>query len=79
MTLKTPWSIIQTIYKYHKNGKIKSKTTYEDGKKNGPFYRWYENGNLAMRSYYCYDKQQGECKIWDPNGNVLFKHNDGLI
>ena len=37
---------------YYKNGQLKQKTTYKDGKEHGPSVQYYENGQLYSEGNY---------------------------
>lgn len=60
----------QVIIEYHKNGNIKSKVNYNDGKKEGLALSYYEDGSLMSKSNFVNDISQGAGKIYFPNGVI---------
>ena len=61
---------------YWKNGKVKSKVHYKNGRMNGLFQSFYENGDLEEEGNYQYDNNQeysrknGSWKRYYPNGGL---------
>ncbi len=53
---------------YHKNGKLKSITTYNDEKKSGPCYWFYENGKLEQFFTYYKGVVEGHAYLFYKSG-----------
>jgi antitoxin component YwqK of YwqJK toxin-antitoxin module len=50
------------------NGQKRIETTYEDGKKNGPYTEWYFNGQKKEEGAYKEGREHGVWNGWHPNG-----------
>jgi len=61
------------------NGQIRSKTRYNNGKKDGKATTWYENGRLRLDASYKEGKRHGQWIRRDPNGQIQFQryYRDG--
>ena len=55
---------------YHKNGQLKEKSTYKDGKLNGPFESYHKNGQLKEKSTYKDGKANGPSEFYYENGQL---------
>lgn len=68
------------IITYYKNGKIKIKVIYKDGKRNGEMIAYYKNGKIEQKGNCKDGKQNGEWIYYYENGKIAQKGNykDGL-
>lgn len=55
---------------YYSNGKIKDKTGFLNGKKQGVYQLWFENGVLKLQSNFHQNSLEGTYKAWWNNGNL---------
>lgn len=70
----------ERIEKYA-SGKIQSKTTFKDGKKEGTQIEYFENGNIKRKANYVNGKRVGLVTEYFENGNIAAEYNyvDDLI
>jgi len=68
------WTINESgdsvYWRYTDNGKLKSFTTYVNGKRNGRAEKYYDNRQLNYRINYKEGYKHGEVIWYHPNGNV---------
>lgn len=57
--------------RFHENGKLKNKTDYEDGKKDGLSEWYWENGNLGQRGNLKNGKKEGLLEMFNQNGKLI--------
>jgi len=55
---------------HHDNGQIKSKWTYKNGIKNGPYIRYFENGSVYGKKNYKNGESHGEYLAYRRNGQL---------
>lgn len=69
-------AFIDTVYTYftHSNT-LRSKVTYEDGYRNGPYILYYENGSLKQAGQYSNDQKKGAFTSWYPDGKKQMQIN----
>jgi len=69
-----------SICKEYKDGKIKSKINYEDGKLDGSASSWYENGQKKIENHFQNGKREGDAYAWYENGQIEIDANykDGV-
>ena len=71
-----PWEF------YHKNGKLKSKGSFDKaGLRNSEWSYYYEDGGIKERSLYVLDKANGKSEVWFENGvrYSLSDYKDDLL
>ena len=75
-----PFTGIATAY--HSNlenpfdlSKFKTRTTFKQGRKNGPIEWFYKNGQLQSRSNYINGKQEGLWESFYANGELKSRSN----
>jgi antitoxin component YwqK of YwqJK toxin-antitoxin module len=62
---------LQLIYNYEDGETyVQSKTSYENGKKHGPFTMWYSNGQVFEEFEFSNGIMRGTLKKWYKNGNL---------
>jgi hypothetical protein len=57
--------------KYHDNGKLKNRTDYKDGKKDGLSEWFWENGTLGQRGNLKGGKKNGLLEVFSQNGKLI--------
>lgn len=57
--------------KYHENGKLKNRTDYKNGKKEGLSEWFWENGTLGQRGNLKGGKKEGLLEVFNQNGVLL--------
>ncbi len=57
--------------KYHENGKLKNRTDYKDGKKEGLSEWFWENGTLGQRGNLKGGKKEGLLEMFNENGVLI--------
>jgi hypothetical protein len=62
-------------FNYYKNGKIKCKENYENGKKHGEFIAYDENGQIEYKENYVNGKKHAEWVLYYKNGQLARKEN----
>ena len=55
---------------FYKNGQLKVKCTYKDGKYDGPYEEYYEDGQLGIKCTYNNGKEDGPCETYYGNGQL---------
>ncbi len=58
---------------YYPDGKIKSKTSYKNEIKNGPFYTYFKSGKVETIGNYIDGKKEGDFTFYYDNGNIYAK------
>ena len=66
--------------RFHDNGRLKNRTHYKDGKKNGLSEWYWENGNLGQRGNLKDGKKNGLLEMFNENGELIrrFNYKDGV-
>ena len=73
------------MFQNYKNGQLRYKQNYEDGKIDGLSESYYENGQLENKENYKDGKEDGLIEVYYENGQLKYKLNykdgkqDGLI
>ena len=60
-------------YRYYKNGQLRYKRTYKDGKEDGLWEIYYENGQLSLKTTYKDGEQDGLWEFYHKNGQLYEK------
>ena len=64
------------IFENYKNGQLKYKVNYKDGKREDGLYEmYYENGQLEKKENFKDGKEDGLSEFYDENGTLKFKIN----
>lgn len=62
-------AFIDTVYTYYtRDNKLRSKVTYANGYRNGPYTLFYERGSLKQTGQYNNDQKMGTFTSWYPDG-----------
>lgn len=67
--------LIDTVFSYHRNGKVKTLTPYKNGNKNGKEVAFYEDSSKKTERNYKNGIQEGEEISYFRNGGELCKGN----
>jgi antitoxin component YwqK of YwqJK toxin-antitoxin module len=70
-----------TLVEYYKNGQLKSKTTFKEGKGDGVWESYYENGQLEEKRNYKDGEKVVLIEIYYKNGQLKEKitYKDGRL
>ena len=63
------------VEEFHKNGRLRDRGNYKDGKRDGPFEGFYEDGQLFVRGNYKDGELDGLVEEFYENGQVFIKRN----
>ena len=63
------------IFENYKNGQLKGKNYWEDGKRDGLEEVYYENGQLKVKKNYKDGKRDGLYEMYYENGQLKYKSN----
>lgn len=58
---------------YYKNGKMKIKSIFENGIKNGIQQSWFENGKIESQGFFINGKRDGVWFYWKINNNLIVR------
>lgn len=68
-----------SVFDYHPNNALKSKTTYKEGKSSGEFITALEDGS-RIETNYVNGKEDGRKLFYDPDGSVQIQvYNEGKL